>query len=573
MNRISRRLAFTFISQIVFVLVALAIGTIIFLVYVGLQLESKPETQHVTSRSNSTLRQTFSIENGHVSLDANKISDIEKREEWLQIIDAHGNMLASSKLPSDVPTHYEAGQLIAFWQKSIPFPYELIISQEEKGGQTYFVVVGQKRPARQLAEKLPIEWDGKRLSQQGERLLEETHGTLAIYSANGEILQQYGNVENPQAKLSLDHLLGDEADQLRNNGSQYIHFDAEKQQTWVIEVPSAAVKVEEGKQNTYLGKAFLLYGVALILFIIATAFWYGKRFGQPVLYIVNFIQRLADGNYHEQEAKKKDRSLNRRGKKKRSFRLFREINDSLNDLNQQLKQNEKLRNQIEQTREEWIVGVSHDLKTPLSSINGYAHVLESAPYNWSQEEFQQIGKTLREKSTFMSELIDDLSLTYRLKNNALPMVRQTQEVNEVIRRAVIHFINDPQFTSYDISFHASEEPISYPLDMKWFTRIIDNMISNAIKHNPTNTKIAIIVQKESDHYFTVRIQDNGIGMDSSTLDQLFERYYRGTNSEENTSGSGLGMSIAKQLTVAHGGEIAASSTPGEGTVIVLKFYS
>ncbi|MGE6600510.1 sensor histidine kinase [Lysinibacillus fusiformis] len=573
MNRISRRLAFTFISQIVFVLVALAIGTIIFLVYVGLQLESKPETQHVTSRSNSTLRQTFSIENGHVSLDANKISDIEKREEWLQIIDAHGNMLASSKLPSDVPTHYEAGQLIAFWQKSIPFPYELIISQEEKGGQTYFVVVGQKRPARQLAEKLPIEWDGKRLSQQGERLLEETHGTLAIYSANGEILQQYGNVENPQAKLSLDHLLGDEADQLRNNGSQYIHFDAEKQQTWVIEVPFAAVKVGEGKHNTYLGKAFLLYGVALILFIIATAFWYGKRFGQPVLYIVNFIQRLADGNYHEQEVKKKDKSLNRRGKKKRSFRLFREINDSLNELNQQLKQNEKLRKQIEQTREEWIVGVSHDLKTPLSSINGYAHVLESAPYNWSQEEFQQIGKTLREKSTFMSELIDDLSLTYRLKNNALPMVRQTQEVNEVIRRAVIHFINDPQFTSYDISFHASDEPISYPLDMKWFTRIIDNMISNAIKHNPTNTKIAIIVQKESDHYFTVRIQDNGIGMDSSTLDQLFERYYRGTNSEENTSGSGLGMSIAKQLTVAHGGEIAASSTPGEGTVIVLKFYS
>lgn len=573
MNRISRRLAFTFISQIVFVLVALAIGTIIFLVYVGLQLESKPETQHVTSRSNSTLRQTFSIENGHVSLDANKISDIEKREEWLQIIDAHGNMLASSKLPSDVPTHYEAGQLIAFWQKSIPFPYELIISQEEKGGQTYFVVVGQKRPARQLAEKLPIEWDGKRLSQQGERLLEETHGTLAIYSANGEILQQYGNVENPQAKLSLDHLLGDEADQLRNNGSQYIHFDAEKQQTWVIEVPFAAVKVGEGKHNTYLGKAFLLYGVALILFIIATAFWYGKRFGQPVLYIVNFIQRLADGNYHEQEVKKKDKSLNRRGKKKRSFRLFREINDSLNELNQQLKQNEKLRKQIEQTREEWIVGVSHDLKTPLSSINGYAHVLESAPYNWSQEEFQQIGKTLREKSTFMSELIDDLSLTYRLKNNALPMVRQTQEVNEVIRRAVIHFINDPQFTFYNISFHASEEPISYPLDMKWFKRIIDNMISNAIKHNPTNTRIDIIVQKESDHYFTVRIQDNGIGMDSSTLDQLFERYYRGTNSEENTSGSGLGMSIAKQLTLAHGGEIATSSTPGEGTVIVLKFYS
>jgi len=575
MNRISRRLTFTFISQIVFVLVALAIGTIIFLVYVGLKLESEPESQHSSSSSNSTLRQTFSIENGNLKLDTNKISDIEKREEWLQIVDTHGKVLASSKFPSDVPSQYTPGQLKAFWQQSIPFPYELTISKEEKRGQTYFVLVGQKRPARQLAEKLVLEWDGNLLSQRGEQLLKEANGAIQIYSPNGEVIQQFGNVKKPKEILTFDNLFGAEADNIRNSGNQYVYFDAEKQQTWVVEISSATLKIAEGADKTsfYLGKALLLYGVVLLLFIVATAFWYGKRFGQPFLYIVNYIQRLAEGNYHERDAKKKDITRNRRGKTKRSYHLFREINDSLNGLKQKLEQNETLRKQIEQTREEWIVGVSHDLKTPLSSINGYAHVLESAPYNWSQEEFQAIGKTLREKSTFMSELIDDLNLTYRLKNNALPMDRQTQEVNEVIRRAVIHFINDPQFTTYDISFYASEEPIWYALDMKWFTRIIDNMISNAIKHNPPRTKIDIIVQKESDNFFTVNIHDNGIGIDQSTLDKLFERYYRGTNSEEKTSGSGLGMSIAKQLTVSHGGEIFAYSNPGNGTTIVLKFKS
>ncbi|KPN97205.1 sensor histidine kinase KdpD [Lysinibacillus sp. ZYM-1] len=575
MNRISRRLTFTFISQIVFVLVALAIGTIIFLVYVGLKLESEPESQHSSSSSNSTLRQTFSIENGNLKLDSNKISDIEKREEWLQIVDTHGKVLASSKLPSDVPSQYTPGQLIAFWQQNIPFPYELTISKEEKRGQTYFVLIGQKRPARQLAEKLVLEWDGNLLSQRGEQLLKEANGAIQIYSPNGEVIQQFGKVKKPKEILTFDNLFGAEADNLRNSGNQYIYYDAEKQQTWVVEISSATLKIAEGADKTsfYLGKALLLYGVVLLLFIVATAFWYGKRFGQPFLYIVNYIQRLAEGNYHERDAKKKDITRNRRGKMKRSYHLFREINDSLNGLKQKLEQNETLRKQIEQTREEWIVGVSHDLKTPLSSINGYAHVLESAPYNWSQEEFQAIGKTLREKSTFMSELIDDLNLTYRLKNNALPMDRQTQEVNEVIRRAVIHFINDPQFTTYDISFYASEVPIWYALDMKWFTRIIDNMISNAIKHNPPRTKIDIIVQKESDNFFTVNIHDNGIGMDQSTLDKLFERYYRGTNSEENTSGSGLGMSIAKQLTVSHGGEIFAYSNSRNGTTIVLKFKS
>ncbi|ATP40235.1 two-component sensor histidine kinase [Solibacillus sp. R5-41] len=575
MNRISRRLTFTFISQIVFVLVALAIGTIFFLVYVGMQLESEPELQQLSSSSNSTLRQTFSIENGKVLLDSNKISELEKRGEWLQIVDTHGKVLASSKLPSDVPSQYTPGQLVAFWQQSIPFPYELTISQEEKSGHTYFVLVGQKHDARQLAEKLALEWDGYQFSQRGEQLLKEANGALQIYSSSGEVIQKFGKVKKPKETLILDDLLGDEADNLRNNGGQYVYYDAEKQQTWVVEFASGAVMMAEDGDKTsyYIGKALLIYGVALILFIVATAFWYGKRFGQPFLYIVSLIQTLADGKYHEQDANKNGITLNRRGKMKRSYHLFREINNSLNDLKQKLEQNETLRKQIEQTREEWIVGVSHDLKTPLSSINGYAHVLESAPYNWSQEEFQRIGKTIREKSTFMSDLIDDLSLTYRLKNNALPMNRQIQEVNEIIRRAVIHFINDPQFTTYDISFYASEEPILYLLDMKWFTRIIDNMISNAIKHNPPRTKIDIIVQKESDNLFTVRINDSGNGMDQSTLDKLFERYYRGTNSEENTSGSGLGMSIAKQLTIAHGGEIFAYSKSGRGTTIVLNFYS
>ncbi|MFJ7952802.1 sensor histidine kinase [Lysinibacillus sp. NPDC096418] len=574
MNRISRRLTFTFISQIVFVLVALAIGTIIFLVYVGMQLESEPETQQLSSSSNSALRQTFLIENDNVILESKSVSVIEKREEWLQILDSQGRMLASSNLPSDVPMRYTPGELMAFWQKSSPFPYDLTISQETKSGQTYFVVIGQKRPARQLAEKLSVEWDGHHLSQLGEQLLQESNGALQIFSASGEVVRNFGEVSEPIEKLNLENVLGNEADNLRNNGSQYVYYDPEKQQTWVVDLTLAPVKMAEVGDNTsfYIEKALLIYGVALIIFIVAIAFWYGKQFGQPFLYIINFIQRLADGNYNEQ-TKMKYYTLNRRGKMKRSYQLLREVIDSLYGLKQKLEQNEMLRKQIEQTSEEWIVGVSHDLKTPLSSIKGYAHVLESAPYKWSQEEFQRIGKTLREKSTFMLELIDDLSLSYRLKNNALPMYCKNQDVNEVTRRSVLHFINDPQFTTYDFSFYDSEEPILYPLDIKWFTRIIDNMISNATKHNPPNTKIDIIVKKEHDNSFAVIIRDNGNGMDQSTLDKLFERYYRGTNSEENTIGSGLGMSIAKQLTLAHGGQIFVKSNLGDGTEIVLKFYN
>ncbi len=112
--------------------ILVVIGTIIFLIYVAMQLESEPETQNLSSSSNSSLSQTFSLEKGDVVLDSKWLSLLEKRGGWLQVLDPQGRMLASSTLPSDVPSHYEPGQLVSYWQKSMSFPYELTVSQEEK---------------------------------------------------------------------------------------------------------------------------------------------------------------------------------------------------------------------------------------------------------------------------------------------------------------------------------------------------------------------------------------------------------------------------------------------------------
>ncbi|WP_153062533.1 hypothetical protein [Lysinibacillus parviboronicapiens] len=108
--------------------ILVVIGTIIFFIYVAMQLESEPETQNLSSSSNSSLSQTFSLEKGDVVLDSKWLSLLEKRGGWLQVLDPQGRMLASSTLPS----HYEPGQLVSYWQKSMSFPYELTVSQEEK---------------------------------------------------------------------------------------------------------------------------------------------------------------------------------------------------------------------------------------------------------------------------------------------------------------------------------------------------------------------------------------------------------------------------------------------------------
>lgn len=93
---------------------------------------------------------------------------------------------------------------------------------------------------------------------------------------------------------------------------------------------------------------------------------------------------------------------------------------------------------------------------------------------------------------------------------------------------------------------------------------MDNLLSNAVKHNPPGTTITVTLARVNDKA-CIRVLDNGKGMDEETLHHLFNRYYRGTNTEESTDGSGLGMSIAKTIVEAHGGEIKVHSTIGQGT--------
>jgi signal transduction histidine kinase len=105
--------------------------------------------------------------------------------------------------------------------------------------------------------------------------------------------------------------------------------------------------------------------------------------------------------------------------------------------------------------------------------------------------------------------------------------------------------------------------------VKWFERMIDNLVFNAVKHNPTGTKITVRVQK-STLFVNVMIEDNGVGMDEETVEQLFDRYYRGTNTDERIEGAGLGMSIAKNIAELHRGIVHVQSVPDEGTVVTVS---
>ena len=284
--------------------------------------------------------------------------------------------------------------------------------------------------------------------------------------------------------------------------------------------------------------------------------------------MMKWIQNLGSGLYEQPlDIHQRPVMINKKGKLKRKYRLYKDLIATLAQLTETLQLHETQRRKITQTREEWITGLSHDLKTPLSSISGYAQMLESKDYDWTEEETREFAGIIAEKSTYMMNLLEDLTLTFRLKNQALPLVKEEVDINEFIRRTIIHFINDPTTSDMKFIFQPHNETIFASIDPKWFQRIMDNLIANAVKYNPSGTTITVSISTIEEHLLIITIKDDGIGMDNETIGKLFHRYYRGTNTSDSDSGTGLGMAITKQLVHLHGGSINVKSTLQKGTTV------
>jgi len=216
-------------------------------------------------------------------------------------------------------------------------------------------------------------------------------------------------------------------------------------------------------------------------------------------------------------------------------------------------------------REEWISNISHDIKTPLVSVKGYAEALSSEEYDYSKEEVREYSKIIEEKSNYIKDLIDDLNLSTRLKNKVLHLNFKNTNIVSLVRGVVIDILNNPQTSNVNIEFSAIREVIEKDIDEILIKRVITNILYNAIVHN--NEKVDIEVKVEKKDRIHIFIIDNGKGIKEEELKYIFERYYRGTNTGKKHKGSGLGMAIAKDIVEAHNGVINVESEVGKGTKI------
>lgn len=252
-------------------------------------------------------------------------------------------------------------------------------------------------------------------------------------------------------------------------------------------------------------------------------------------------------------------------------------NDELGELcavyeQMRLKLKESINNQIkyDENRKELFSNISHDLKTPITSIKGYVEGILDGVAD-SPEKVEKYLKTIHSKACEVDSMIDDLLLYSKLDLKKVPFDFERTDICKFLSDCVSDLFIEMEKQGIEINItNQLKKSAEALVDRERLKRVILNIIDNAKKYmNKERGKIDIIL-RETDKTTVIEIRDNGPGIDEKDLPSIFDRFYRADSARSEKSGSGLGLAIAKQIVEGHEGRIWARSKKDEGTSIIFS---
>ena len=216
-------------------------------------------------------------------------------------------------------------------------------------------------------------------------------------------------------------------------------------------------------------------------------------------------------------------------------------------------------------RNDFISNFSHEFKTPIVSIKGYAELIKNGK-NLTEEQKQEYLQVIIDESRRLSNLASSTLLMSKLDSQTSLTETSVFSVNEQLKQCVLVLDNEFKAKNLEVKIKLGKMRVDASVDM--LQQVWINLLTNAIKYTPENGIIRI-TSTELEKEYIVSISDNGMGMNEETLKHIFDKYYQGDNSHS-TSGNGLGLSIAKRIVELSGGKIEASSTEGKGTTFRVR---
>jgi signal transduction histidine kinase len=229
------------------------------------------------------------------------------------------------------------------------------------------------------------------------------------------------------------------------------------------------------------------------------------------------------------------------------------------------RQNERLL-ALDQMKDDFIASVSHEFRTPLTSIRGYAELLQEANLPAEHRDFVNV---IDRNSARLAGLVEDLLLMAQIQSGGLPLDLDEVVLNHLIARAGEAAKPFAASKRIDLDIDTEPELVTTQADAERLGQVLDNLVSNAIKYTPDGGGVSIKMTHTGDTA-TIAVSDTGIGIPEDEQAQMFSRFFRSSNARHSgIEGSGLGLAITRGIVEAHGGTIGFDSVEGVGTTFRL----
>lgn len=313
---------------------------------------------------------------------------------------------------------------------------------------------------------------------------------------------------------------------------------------------------------------YVLITIIVILVILLVSLY------QKLNHICKILDEILDGN------------LNQRIRFQNHMRILKILSIKINKVVEKFQRLYEKNKIDEESRKRMISNISHDLRTPLTSMLGYMELIleesnfndEALSLNNKLNETQLKNNTLNDKKiwkylkivyskgTYLYNLMEEFFQISRLDSNDIKLETKKINISEIIRENIVSFFNEIKKFNIEPKINIPEEDIYLLSDEKALNRILSNLINNSLKHALKSTEIGIDLNYDENSIF-IDIWDNGIGIPKEEIKYVFDRLYTVEKSRKlNLKSSGLGLTIVKKLVESLGGSISVSSVPFEKTV-------
>ena len=458
------------------------------------------------------------------------LKEITGEEGSIEILDENYNLIYS--LGNDINTEgYNEDEVNAIPDHINNGTYLNAYDYYSESGESYKLIIAESYSS----------------NDELENELETNSNWFKVLDKNLNVILESDNApanKNHYSEKEIEYMTYSYKNELFIEKYQYVNNEGIKR-TAIIKFKDLYTNSFFKKMNILTKIDFVVFGIAYIILVVIFVFVLRSKFYEPLEKLNKAMELLAEG--------KRKKPIDYSGP-----REFVDICDRFNVMVSKLEDSENQRKKLMNDKERMMADISHDLKTPITSIQGYAKALSDGIIPDGDKD--KYIKIIYEKSKKLTDLINIFHEYSKLEHPDFNLIFEKVDLSEYLRAYIALKYEDIVESGFNIEVDIPEEEMEMKIDKIQLQRVFDNILGNSIKHNEKGTNIYVSLEKKSASYEII-IADDGKGIPKEIAGNIFEAFTVGDESRNSRQGSGLGLAIAKTIVELHEGTIELVLAP------------